>query len=286
MADDNKGLVVASPEEVLDAWFHGDYTDKPFSRLWFAASNSANQRDADEFIRARFLGTLKAVENDIDNIAIDASKETTVVKRWKTQPMSFVALIVVVDQFSRHIYRDRTNGQVERLKTNDNFAMVLAKEFLVELKWDRYVPTLYQIFATMPLRHNNPSIGDLEFVLSQIDKYKERSSLNEKVLAKFEKQTVRRLEALRDAEKVSGCALFLCLIAMLTVIATAQGHQGYVYTGTRVSEKRRNKHTQREAGKACWNIFNKVHSQECAGRIGGEDPRYFFVWWGGLDGSM
>ena len=109
------------------------------------------------------------------------------------------------NQFSRHIYRDRTGGQVERLTANDNFAMSLSKEFLVKLKWDRYVPTLYRIFATMPLRHNHPSTGDLEFVLSQIEKYKERSALNEKVLSKFEKQTVRRLEALRDAEKVSSC---------------------------------------------------------------------------------
>ena len=182
----NEACAVVRPEEVLDAWFHGDYTDKPFSRLWFAASNSDNQQEADKFIRARFLGTLKAVENDIDNIVIDANRETTVVKRWKARPMSFVALIIVIDQFSRHIYRDRTGGQVERLTANDNFAMSLSKEFLVELKWDRYVPTLYRIFATMPLRHNNPSIDDLEFVLSQVEKYKERSALNEKVLAKFE----------------------------------------------------------------------------------------------------
>ena len=57
-AANNKAYVVVRPEEVLDAWFHGDYRTNR-SRLWFAF-NSDNQREADE----SFTLILKHIESD------------------------------------------------------------------------------------------------------------------------------------------------------------------------------------------------------------------------------
>ena len=54
----------------------------------------------------------------------------------------------------------------------------------------------------MPLRHHKPTtINNLNFVLNMCTKYKNTNDLNHRVLMKFEKQTIRRLESLQDKEK-------------------------------------------------------------------------------------
>ncbi len=127
-------------------------------------------------------------------------------------------MIVVLDQFTRHIYRNRTHNsndlslqeQGNQIQVDDNFALSLTNEFINQLKWYRYVPIMYQIFSTMPLRHNKPTtLANLEFVLNMCEKYKTTNELNNKVLLKFEKQTIRRFEALKDKEKATNASSIL-----------------------------------------------------------------------------
>jgi uncharacterized protein (DUF924 family) len=74
-------------EEVLALWFGGDIKDN-YSRLWFASPGSKEQAAVDERIRSRFGALL-------------ARAEAGGLRSWKATPRSFLALIILLDQFAR-----------------------------------------------------------------------------------------------------------------------------------------------------------------------------------------
>jgi Bacterial protein of unknown function (DUF924) len=78
-------------EEVLQFWFGGDMHTN-YKTKWFPDGSAETQRKADETVSALF-GTLftSAVNGELAD--------------WKKGLRSTVALIVILDQFSRHIYR-------------------------------------------------------------------------------------------------------------------------------------------------------------------------------------
>ena len=83
---------------VLQFWFGGD-TRQQYTSLWFAPHHSAQQRAADATITERFGATLAAAERGE-------------LEGWRSSGAGLVALIVVLDQFTRHVYR----GHAERGK--------------------------------------------------------------------------------------------------------------------------------------------------------------------------
>lgn len=78
-------------EEVLQFWFGGDMQTN-YKTKWFPDGSVETQRKADETVSTLF-GSLfiSAVNGELSD--------------WRKGLRSTVALIVVLDQFSRHIYR-------------------------------------------------------------------------------------------------------------------------------------------------------------------------------------
>lgn len=125
--------------DVLDFWFgpagsagHG----KP-RQCWFV-------KDAafDEAIRARFLGLWEA-----------ASRGD--LKAWREAPASALALVIVLDQFSRNLFRDDA-----RAFGCDAQALAVARE-LVAQGHDRAMACVERWFAYLPFEHSE-SLDDQE----------------------------------------------------------------------------------------------------------------------------
>lgn len=119
------------PEIVLDYWFgapgspaHGQARD-----LWFTKSDAT---DAD--IRARFLPTIET--------ALAGGFET-----WRTTPRGTLALVLVLDQFTRNVFRG-----TPRSFAGDARALALAQS-LVEAGADRGLAPMERWFAYMPFEH-------------------------------------------------------------------------------------------------------------------------------------
>lgn len=122
---------MTTPDEVLDFWFlppgqpgHG----KPRAE-WF-------RKDAefDAAIRGRFGSTIDAaLAGGLDS--------------WRTTPAGSLAYILVLDQFTRNVFRDTA-----RAFAGDGFALIAAAE-AVGLDFDRALPPLQRWFIYMPFEH-------------------------------------------------------------------------------------------------------------------------------------
>ena len=201
----------------MDYWFGGERGTN-YKKKWFPSSSSPSssgvgekqdslQMQADEDITSRFEDYLTdALSHDsnhwMPSSPVESSNIPLIIE-------GVIAIIVVVDQFSRHIYRYRKVpiDAVERSQS-DLIAFELAKKLhtnpiyqneLLKLPLDKY------IFSLMPFRHN-ASVDNLTFALERTRiKEEHDSSLNafgDELLQKFRKQTIRRLQHLQDREMV------------------------------------------------------------------------------------
>jgi len=116
-------------QTVIDFWF-----DEIDPASWW-------QKDAafDAGIRQRFLTTLQSA----------ASCELSA---WRDQPLGRLAEIIVLDQFSRNIYRDDA-----RAFACDAQALVLAQE-AVRAEADREVYPAMRAFVYMPYMHSESAL--------------------------------------------------------------------------------------------------------------------------------
>ena len=112
-------------QEILDFWFE-ELTDR---------QHFIKDPELDATMRERFGDTLEA--------AARAELFT-----WRTTPPGRLAEIVVLDQFSRNIFRD-----TPRAFTQDALALVLAQE-LVASGLDKSLPLKQRSFAYMPYMHS------------------------------------------------------------------------------------------------------------------------------------
>ncbi|TXT39156.1 MAG: hypothetical protein FD135_2406 [Comamonadaceae bacterium] len=112
-------------QDVLDFWFE-ELTDR---------QHFIKDPELDAAMRARFGDTLEA--------AARAELFT-----WRATPPGRLAEIVVLDQFSRNIFRD-----TPRAFTQDALALVLAQE-LVASGLDKSLPLKQRSFAYMPYMHS------------------------------------------------------------------------------------------------------------------------------------
>ena len=118
---------ISRAKDILDYWFSKGLYTADFDK-WFMKS-----QDYDEEIKEKFGDLLKEAEQ---------GKGFS----WLHTKDSYVAHIILLDQFSRHIYR----GSGDSLK-NDNGCMLF-----VELGWEMYKEQLegYEfMFAFMPYMH-------------------------------------------------------------------------------------------------------------------------------------
>jgi uncharacterized protein (DUF924 family) len=107
---------------------------------------------------------------------------------WKNFPKSFLALIIVLDQFSRHIYR---TIDIERKQKNDKLALQYCEEFLSK-GWLACLSVEEALFLIMPLRHS-PSIPRLNRALFIAKSLKTLTESRNNLIQKFCKVTQRKL---------------------------------------------------------------------------------------------
>jgi uncharacterized protein (DUF924 family) len=123
--------MIATWSEVLEFWFgppdapdHGQPRD-----FWFEKS-----ADFDSDVRARFVGTwVAAAQRQLDH--------------WTDEPQSALALIIVLDQFPRNMFRASAKAFVA-----DREAQAVAEKFVAR-GWDRDLPPVQRWFAYLPFEH-------------------------------------------------------------------------------------------------------------------------------------
>ena len=112
---------------------------QPILHFWFTEltpkQHFAKDAALDEAIRTRFGSTLEAA----------AKCELFA---WRATPEGRLAEVLVLDQFSRNVYRDTA-----RAFAQDALALVLAQE-LVASTQDRSLPLAQRSFAYMPYMHS------------------------------------------------------------------------------------------------------------------------------------
>ncbi len=112
-------------------------------QFWFAEltpqQHFAKDAALDESIRTRFGPTLGAAAR-------------CELFPWRATPEGRLAEILVLDQFSRNVYRDTA-----RAFAQDALALALAQE-LVASGQDRSLPTAQRVFAYMPYMHSESAV--------------------------------------------------------------------------------------------------------------------------------
>jgi uncharacterized protein (DUF924 family) len=118
-----------NPSNILHFWFT-ELTPK---------QHFAKDPALDETIRARFGATLEAAAR-------------CELFAWRATPEGRLAEIVVLDQFSRNVYRDTA-----RAFAQDALALALAQE-LVASGQDRSLPLAQRSFSYMPYMHSESAL--------------------------------------------------------------------------------------------------------------------------------
>ena len=123
---------MTSSDEVLSFWFGEPGTPEHGTacKAWFTRSPTF-----DEEIRRRFAAMhAAAVEGGLED--------------WEGEPRSTLALIIVLDQFSRNLHRDSA-----RAFDGDARALALAR-WTVSATWDTELTPLEREFVYMPYAHS------------------------------------------------------------------------------------------------------------------------------------
>jgi len=132
-------MTVARAQDILLYWFGPrPYTAAgiaPHERLWFGTHAAPELLpQADELIRDRFGESLQAAEEGR-------------LAAWDSSPRRRLALIVLLDQFSRHVYR----GTAQAYR-NDHDALSLSISGML-VGADAALDPIERIFFYMPLQH-------------------------------------------------------------------------------------------------------------------------------------
>jgi tRNA(Ile)-lysidine synthetase-like protein len=159
---------MAEYQDILTYWFQ-DYTIIP--KFWFDKNSKT-----DDYIIDKFKILLTKAENHELN-------------HWKVTSKGHLALIILLDQFSRHIYRD-TNEQYK----NDLIAYYYAIELFLEKK-DDDLNTLELMIALMPFRHQE-KLDPYEFAINYI------KDKTDPIWDKFKFHTVKNYEYLKEHGKL------------------------------------------------------------------------------------
>lgn len=114
---------IAPPIEILDFWWRAG------PAKWFAQDSGF-----DEEIRTRFLPAIEAAQRGE-------------LGDWSEQPHSALALVLLLDQFTRNVFRGDS-----RAFEADHMALAVAKK-AVELGFDKAFPANERVFFYLPFEH-------------------------------------------------------------------------------------------------------------------------------------
>lgn len=140
-----------SATEVLSFWF-GDKLE--MRNVWFVKNS-----DFDAEVRSRFLPLYEQTASD----QLD---------RWVDSPESCLALIIVLDQFPRNLFR----GTARSFAT-DAKALKIAKSAIAQ-QFDRQVPPVQRFFFYLPLEHSE-NLDDQNESVRLYEQFRDNSDLKE-----------------------------------------------------------------------------------------------------------
>lgn len=139
--------------EVLDCWFGAPDTaayGKEHKR-WFSRDEAF-----DAMLRERFGALIDAANDAADgavdsatNDATDCTRRGAALDDWRTTPLGALALVIVLDQFSRNCHRN-----TPRAFAADQKALRLAQRIIASGA-DRLLPSVHhRAFAYLPFEHD------------------------------------------------------------------------------------------------------------------------------------
>jgi uncharacterized protein (DUF924 family) len=129
-----------TPENVLQFWF-----EEATPRQWWARSD-----EFDQCVRSRFGSA-------------HAAAERCELHAWRATASGRLAEIIVLDQFSRNIFRDQP-----RAFSSDSLALALAQT-AVELQVDRKIEIDRRAFLYLPYMHSeSPAIHAIAMTLFSV----------------------------------------------------------------------------------------------------------------------
>ena len=176
---------------ILEFWFpnRAQTLEAAYKKKWFVTEEGV--ATVDEQIKERFGALLAQVESMMSDSAPDQQTVLDVYEVWLRAPTSTVALVVLLDQFSRHIYR-RDAERDAKVQANDVIATMIAENFLDE-KSDQLceLTTAQQVFLLLPFRHTQKTCERLQRCLDVIDERAVLEVENRALLDKFRKTTLR-----------------------------------------------------------------------------------------------
>lgn len=157
---------VLTSEHVLETWFKDDETgrmDLPQPKRWFMGGAALDQK-----LESLYAPTLKqAGANKLDH--------------WLDSAQGTLALIIVLDQFTRNIHRGSAAAFEHDPKA------VAVSQYAVAQGYDQQVPISQRMFCYMPFEHDESAESQLQsvalFVQLTVDASPEFSEFAERALA-------------------------------------------------------------------------------------------------------
>lgn len=119
--------MTVTPSEVLAFWFDGDRSAR--RAIWF------EQNDAFDTACGRFTAAVRAARSG----ALDA---------WAEEPEGALALIILLDQFSRNLFREEAEAFA-----GDTRALALARD-VIRRGWDQSMTACERMFVYLPFEHS------------------------------------------------------------------------------------------------------------------------------------
>jgi len=175
---------IATPGEVLSFWFQGDL-DFNYKTKWFPSGDKdgVGQKAADKEITKRFASTLEA-----------AVSGTLSVPWQENSPETTLALVLVLDQFSRHVWRNDPDRDA-KVSVTDSLAVQITIS-AIEKKWDQNLTPAKLVFLLMPFRHSQKTVRRLKDAINCLDEMLATHQKEHDLLQKFRKTTNRVLQDL------------------------------------------------------------------------------------------
>jgi|TARA_B110000003_G_scaffold5494_1_gene5792 tRNA(Ile)-lysidine synthetase-like protein len=185
-------------------WFpnRAQTLEAAYKKKWFATDDTVTI--VDEEIRTRFADIIHALELAVDGDDIDRTRVLGAHARWLQAPATTAALVVLLDQFSRHVYRNRDDRDA-KVKVNDTVATIIAEDLLDNKReWLVELTVPEQVFVLMPFRHTQKSCPRLLRCLDTIDARVAMESENKALLERFRKTTLRCYQDLQGKQHKAG----------------------------------------------------------------------------------
>ena len=132
-------LVERETKDILNFWFDGEDPTKK----WFAGGS------IDVEIKEQFEPVMKRVFTELQD------GETPFETLWMEKPKSSLALLILLDQFTRNVFRDTRDSF-----SKDKIARDIATR-AIALGFDREVEPLQQTFFYMPYMHGESEMAQV-----------------------------------------------------------------------------------------------------------------------------